>query len=178
MEQHMQAIFGETMGVQRILIPVGEQKATARALEVGIAMAQDLGAAVRLVHVIDPCHASPPEGGVSPDLLLADLRRAGQHILDSACACLPGHLQVDTALVEGKPAKAISGAAQQWQADMIVMGTHARKGLWRILFGSVSEAVMRQAPCPVVTVRPDERVSPVALSTESTGRAADASFAG
>jgi nucleotide-binding universal stress UspA family protein len=44
--------------------------------------------------------------------------------------------------------------AKEEQADMIVMGTHGRKGMDRLLFGSVAEKVLRQAPCPVVAVRP------------------------
>jgi nucleotide-binding universal stress UspA family protein len=164
--------------VERILIPVGEKTKTERALEVGSAMAKELGADIRLVHVIDPRQASAPEGGVSREVVLADIREAGQEILNAARMRLPAHVAVDTALVEGKPANAITDAARQWGADMIVIGTHGRTGLRRLLLGSVAETVMRQAPCPVVTVRTDGRLGSPALPSQTGTPSRDVSLVG
>jgi nucleotide-binding universal stress UspA family protein len=55
--------------------------------------------------------------------------------------------------LKGSPAEAIVDCAKEVGADFIVMGTHGRTGLARVLMGSVAEAVVRQAPCPVVTVK-------------------------
>jgi nucleotide-binding universal stress UspA family protein len=55
----------------------------------------------------------------------------------------------------GVPWEVIVGTARDEQADMIVMGTHGRTGLDRMLLGSVAERVVRRAPCPVMTLRPD-----------------------
>jgi nucleotide-binding universal stress UspA family protein len=54
---------------------------------------------------------------------------------------------------EGPPAAEIVKAARRWQADLIVIGSHGRRGIRRALIGSVAEAVVRQAPCPVLVVR-------------------------
>jgi nucleotide-binding universal stress UspA family protein len=58
-------------------------------------------------------------------------------------------------LVEGNPAAEILSAAREGNCDLIVMGTHGRTGLNRLLMGSVAEEVVRKAPCPVLTVRAD-----------------------
>ncbi|HEX4180354.1 MAG TPA: universal stress protein, partial [Caulobacteraceae bacterium] len=54
---------------------------------------------------------------------------------------------------EGHPAEEIVAAAQAWSADLIVIGSHGRSALTQVLLGSVAEAVMRNAPCPVLVVR-------------------------
>ena len=56
-------------------------------------------------------------------------------------------------LITGDPATAIARLAEEEQADLIVMGTHGRTGLTRLLMGSVAEAVVRRAPCPVLTYK-------------------------
>ncbi|MFN8515911.1 MAG: universal stress protein [Thermomicrobiales bacterium] len=60
---------------------------------------------------------------------------------------------METLLREGAPASDIVAAAQEWQADLIVVGTHGRGGLGRLVLGSVAESVLRDAPCPVLVVR-------------------------
>jgi nucleotide-binding universal stress UspA family protein len=62
-------------------------------------------------------------------------------------------LKVSTSLVEGDPKSLIIDAAKDWGADMIVVGSHGRKGLNRFLMGSVSEAVVRHARCSVEVIR-------------------------
>jgi universal stress protein A len=62
-------------------------------------------------------------------------------------------ISVEHWLAEGNPAAAILKAASDSHCDLIVMGTHGRKGLGRLLLGSVAEQVVRLAPCPVLTVR-------------------------
>jgi nucleotide-binding universal stress UspA family protein len=71
---------------------------------------------------------------------------------------------------EGDAAKGIVNAAQATQCDLIVMGTHGRTGLSRLLMGSVAEKVLRSAPCPVLTVKvplPEEPASSVAEQNQS-----------
>lgn len=67
---------------------------------------------------------------------------------------LPG-LEVTGKVVTGYPAEEILEQAEAEEADLIVMGTHGRKGIDRILFGSVAEKVVKTAKCPVLTVRPE-----------------------
>jgi nucleotide-binding universal stress UspA family protein len=62
-------------------------------------------------------------------------------------------LRVETKLVEGSPAKEILKAAREIKPELIVMGTHGRTGLGRLLMGSIAEKVVRKADCPVLTAR-------------------------
>jgi nucleotide-binding universal stress UspA family protein len=70
-------------------------------------------------------------------------------------------VRVESRVEEGEPATGIVSAARAMESDLIVMGTHGRTGLGRLLMGSVAENVLRTAPCPVVTVKtPDVEVRP------------------
>lgn len=66
-----------------------------------------------------------------------------------------GDLDTEGRVVTGYPAEEVLEAASDENVDMIVMGTHGRKGIDRILFGSVAEKVVKTAKCPVLTVRPE-----------------------
>src|SRR5260370_15572717 len=67
---------------------------------------------------------------------------------------------VDYRLAEGDTAEEILRTARETNSDVIVLGTHGRKGLGRLLLGSVAEQTVRTAPCPVVTVKPASRKGP------------------
>jgi hypothetical protein len=68
-------------------------------------------------------------------------------------ACLPPPVHATSAVVCGAPVPSIVKAAESAGADLIVMGTHGRRGMGHLLLGSVAERVVRLAPCPVLTVR-------------------------
>jgi universal stress protein A len=57
-------------------------------------------------------------------------------------------------LREGKPADEILAAAREWEADVIVIGTHGRSGVSRLVLGSTADLVVRHAPCPVLVIKP------------------------
>jgi nucleotide-binding universal stress UspA family protein len=86
-------------------------------------------------------YGPPPEGYV-------------EHLREELCRLKPGDPEpsVRYLLAEGRPAAAILRAARENGCDLIVLGTHGRTGLSRLLMGSVAEEVVRKAPCPVLTV--------------------------
>jgi nucleotide-binding universal stress UspA family protein len=84
---------------------------------------------------------------------MAEARRDGQALLTAAAARGAGAVTPWQFLREGKPADQIIAAAREWRADLIVLGTHGRSGVARVILGSTAEGVMRGAPCPVVAVR-------------------------
>jgi nucleotide-binding universal stress UspA family protein len=91
---------------------------------------------------------------VSPVKLLEEQRRAAKaELADLAARLAKRGVKVRTLLREGTPHRAIVDAAKQPGTDLIVMGTHGRTGMSRLLLGSVAELVIRHAPCPVLTVR-------------------------
>ena len=87
------------------------------------------------------------------DSARADTRRRYDDLTAGLPDPLPGSLQLQ--LEEGRPADEIVDAAQKMDAQLIIMGTHGRSGLSRLVLGSVAERVIRSAPCPVLTIGPD-----------------------
>ena len=136
----------------RILIAVDISEPHAPAITTGTELARRLAARVALLHVADPSLAYTPESGVLPDELLAQERLSGKETLHGIAARFPD-LEVEMLVREGKPAEEIVAAARDWGADLLVMGTHGRKGLARLLLGSTVDSVIRAAPCPTLAVR-------------------------
>ena len=143
---------------QRILSPIDGSPASDRGMAEAIALAKDQGARLRFVHVLD---LQPPllnQGGMRliPDL--SDLvRRDGEQIAERALqAAAQVGVQAEHAIVEspgGRIAQLVLGEAARWPADLIVMGTHGRRGASRLLLGSDAQAVLQQAEAPVLLVR-------------------------
>lgn len=143
---------------QRILVPVDGSPASNRGLAEAIKLAKVTGATLRLVHVVneyvfDPVYA--PVFDYGP--LLESFRDAGQKILTQAQKTVQAAgVECRTEIVEtigGSVARLILEQAGQWPADLIVMGTHGRRGVGRVVLGSDAEAVLRSALVPVLLVR-------------------------
>jgi nucleotide-binding universal stress UspA family protein len=152
------------MSYKRILVPVDGSPTAAKGLEAAIALAKD-GAYLMLLHVIDeyPAFASP-EIGVSIAPLLEALRDSGRRVLEGILAGTKGKVAaLESELVEnfgGRVADVIVSHAADWRADLIVMGTHGRRGINRALLGSDAEIVVRYSPVPVLLVPPEGRAVP------------------
>ncbi len=131
------------MSAQRLLIAVDGSTLAEHAAGRGADLAQKLGATAALVHVIDPdagTVAGAPTTEHEGRQLLAGLTRGP--VLDAAAAFV----------VFGPPPTAIGDAAHQWQADLVVVGSHGRGRIQRMVLGSVADAVIRHAPCAVLVV--------------------------
>jgi nucleotide-binding universal stress UspA family protein len=121
-----------------------------QAFPVARALAQDHRASLVILHVYPPPLTYAEELALRPpDGYLDDLWKALHRYKGS-----DGAVAVTHRLAEGKPAEEIVRAAQELECDLIVLGTQGRTGLRRLLMGSVAEKVVRQSPCPVVTVGP------------------------
>jgi nucleotide-binding universal stress UspA family protein len=134
-----------------ILVPVDFSPASEDALHVARALARDHQARLLLMTVPTP---PPPAREVFvPEVELAELVAEVRGKLTTLAAAV-NDLPVELRVIAGEPGPAIVQAAQEAQADLIVMGTHGRSGLARLLMGSVAEYVLRHAPCPVLTIKP------------------------
>lgn len=144
------------MNFHKILIALDENPIAVHAAEVGIDLAHRLNAQVALVYVIDPALVLAPEGGIAADDLVIAARQEAARLV----AGFRARLQVDAHALAfvplGSPGSEIVKAAKEWEADLVVIGSHGRRGITRALVGSVAEAVMRHAPCPVLVVRARE----------------------
>lgn len=135
--------------IQTILHPTDLSDPCAEAFQVASSLAKDHAARVIVVHVPEPM--TRPFGMASSPPL-PEGHRGGMEEQLFRSHQLPG-VKVECRVEEGDVATGIVSAAQTTACDLIVMGTHGRTGLGRLLMGSVAESVLRTAPCPVVTVK-------------------------
>ena len=135
--------------IRRILHPTDFSEPATAALEVAISMAEEYGAELSLLHVCEPLMVMAGEG--FPQIPPNDAEEALARLNSIEVPLPPGRLFRH--LVVGEPAAEIVREANEGSCDLIVMGTHGRTGLNRLLMGSVAEGVSRHAPCPVLTVR-------------------------
>jgi nucleotide-binding universal stress UspA family protein len=140
----------------RILVATDFSDCSGAALQYGRALARQSGATLHLLHVTQiPVAAASLEGYVAlaPDLqreAAASARRDLEALVGADEAVL--HVSTPIAGFE-TPVQAILDYAEREQIDLLVVGTHGRRGLAHVLLGSVAEALVRRAPCPVLTVR-------------------------
>jgi nucleotide-binding universal stress UspA family protein len=151
---------------RRVLVPLDGSAISARGVREAAGLAKAQGARLRLLNVLDErFFLSDAEGYAMSNAnvteLMASLRAAGQKALDEASkAALRQRVKVDTSLIEGRGrlvSDVILDEARKWRADLIVMGTHGRRGINRMLLGSDAERVLRSAPVPVLLVRSEEK---------------------
>ncbi len=135
--------------IRTILVATDFSPMSEHAFRFAGALARDYGARLVLLHVIRPSVAVYAETAVL--LAEGDVEAARQTL--HAMSCPP--IEVDYRLVEGEPGPAIARLAQDVDCDLVVMGTHGRSGLMRMLLGSTAEYVLRHAPCPVMTIKAD-----------------------
>ncbi|SKA40880.1 Nucleotide-binding universal stress protein, UspA family [Enhydrobacter aerosaccus] len=141
------------MAFRKILITVDDDPLAAHAAEVGIALARSLNADVALIHAIDPSLIYSPEAGSVADDIAQHAQQEGARVVADFRARLPAGTSVLQFVRQGRPGQEIVKAAREWPADLIVIGSHGRRGLSRAVLGSVAEEVMRHSPCPVLVVR-------------------------
>jgi len=151
---------------QRILVPVDGSPPSEAGLKVAIDMAKLTGAQIRLLHVVDPmpfAYSAEGYGAMATDVL-ALMRESGEQVLRAARErVVQDGVATDTVLLDGYGGRLCDRVAEQvkdWQADLIVIGTHGRRGLPRMLLGSDAEQVLRTAAVPVLLVRPPEPAAP------------------
>jgi nucleotide-binding universal stress UspA family protein len=143
---------------QRILVPIDGSAASERALQEAIRLA-DGKALLRLVYVIEEVYQldAAGYGFIDYAALHEEVRKTGERALAQAAEKVQSSgMTAETALLEvlgERVAGVIDGDALDWKADLIVIGTHGRSGLNRLLLGSVAEDVVRGASVPVLLVR-------------------------
>lgn len=134
-----------------VLHPTDFSENSEFAFRMACALARDYNARLVLLHVMAPpmvIYAGgpiPAEMWPSTDEVQEKLRKLEEQA---------HRVRVESQVMEGDPVDMILRAAEETHSDVIVMGTHGRTGLGRLLMGSVAEAVIRKVPCPVLSVKP------------------------
>ena len=139
----------------QILLAVDDSKFSDAALQAVIAQIPPQGTEVLVLHVVEPITLSPPpqmSPGYAPEL--ESRVKDGRELVEREAQRLRAvGFKADGAVENGDIREKIIDAAAEWRADLIVMGSHGRRGVQRLLLGSVAEHVARHAQCSVEIVR-------------------------
>jgi len=142
---------------EKIVVPIDGSDTAALGLAEAIKLAKDRAGRIRLIHVLDVLPAlSPPVGAAGADVVIAQMRAGGESILkDAETTTRNAGVQVESKLIEetgGQAGEHILQEATSWPADLIVCGTHGRRGIRRLVLGSDAEYIVRRSPVPVLLV--------------------------
>jgi nucleotide-binding universal stress UspA family protein len=142
----------------KILVPIDGSETSSRGLDEAIRLAKIHGGELRLVHLVNEFILDVTYGpGLYAENLIDSLRAGGRAILEGAMTAAQGAgVKAECVLLEsigGVPADFILAQAKEWNADLIVMGTHGRRGLLRLALGSNADLVIRGTTIPVMLIR-------------------------
>lgn len=152
--------------IKKILAPTDLSRLSGVGVRYALDLAKESGAEVIVYHVVSTDEITHSRRGSddatggdyssrSPQLLLERHKQALARFLDESCADLLPRVTVHPKVDFGRPERSIIDESRRDAVDMIVISTHGRTGLSHILLGSVTEKVVREASCPVLSIRPE-----------------------
>jgi len=151
---------------KRILVPIDGSATSNQGLQQAILLAKDQKATLLLLHVVDESplvQSAVASGALFTDLLDSLTQNGKKILLKAEGLARQKRVRTQTTLVEnslGPVADAILKAAKKLRADLIVIGTHGRRGGARLIMGSDAENVVRQSSVPVLLIRSKNRAAP------------------
>ena len=147
---------------KRILVPVDGSQTSTKALVTALQLARESGGRVRVAHLLDElAYLSGYEYSV--DFVRIAREEAEKVVRAAMEVAKASGTPCDSRLVEvpgRRLGDVVADEAQSWEADLIVVGTHGRRGVGRVLLGSGAEQVIRLAPVPVLSIRGDDGATP------------------
>lgn len=147
---------------RRILVALDGSETSIRALTASLNLARQGGGRVRMVHVVEELAylgGFDPYGASSGELIKVIRENGAKILANGMAAAESAGVEADTVLYDNfgeRLPEAIADAARQWNADLIVVGTHGRRGMGRVLMGSGAEQIIRLSPVPVLVIRKPE----------------------
>ncbi|HUE85876.1 MAG TPA: universal stress protein, partial [Vicinamibacterales bacterium] len=164
---------------KRMLVPTDFSPASDIAFTYAIDMAAREGSTIHLLHVIDEASFATayPDGFYVelPGLRAQLFDEANGRLTEMLARCTAAGVEATTEVAVGRVARVIAQSATNRGTDLIVIGTHGRGGFAHLVLGSVTERVIRMAPCAVLTVRDTSRIANAIAAEAGTQRHADAS---
>jgi nucleotide-binding universal stress UspA family protein len=150
------------MVYKRILVPVDGSSTSMAGLNEAVRLAKNQGAKLKLLHIVDELMIfGSSEAGFDIEPVIESMKRGGKRVLDRAAKLAAARgIRPETELWENatsRVADVLVARAKRWRADLIVMGTHGRRGVNRMLLGSDADLVVRNSPVPVLLVRSSRR---------------------
>ncbi len=142
---------------ERILIVADDSASSLKAVKYGFQLAGRLKAKVGLIGVVDGALAiGNVDAGVFPEQAAFELKKSMKQFLEHMVKDYGQGIDAELFTPEGEVKETILRLAKEWDATLIVAGTHGRKGLNRLLMGSVAESILRDAHVPVIVVPMDK----------------------
>ena len=150
------------MQIRSILLPTDFSECANYALAYAASLARTFGSSIICLHVIEPMVPTVGYSGMTEPLPIADIADQLENSAERELPKLGGReefagLEIEEVIAHGEAAAEIVRVAKDKKVDLIVVSSHGRTGLGRILFGSTAEAVVRHASCPVLVVKNSER---------------------
>ncbi len=142
-----------------IVVPVDGSENGKRALQHAISVSERNEAQLIIVHVANIVSAisnfdqTPISGGYVSEQIAEDMEETGKEILNDIVKDVPADLKVKSVFEVGSPGPAVLAVAKKYNADLIVMGSHGRRGLEKLVLGSVTQRVLGVVHIPVLVVR-------------------------
>lgn len=140
---------------QRILVPFDDSDTSRKALHSAIQLARESGGRLRIIHSLDELRYMAPYD-YTVEVLEAARASANAALAQALELARAAGVSAEAALLEGldlRLGEVVANDARAWPADLVVVGTHGRRGVGRVLLGSGAEQIIRQAPTPVLAVR-------------------------
>lgn len=146
---------------RNILVPIDLEKSAAQVLDYAVALAAKLDAKLHVLHAVPwPLLGAEIPIAVS-DTAMDGIMKHEQKVFDELVAAhTASHPPASAVVKKGDARTAILAVAEELHTDLIVIGTHGRRGVSRLMLGSVAESVARAAPCPVLFVRSGLPITP------------------
>ncbi len=143
------------ISLKNILLATDFSEASAAALPYAAAIGRRYGSQLHVVHMLSPAYIIPsvPDSPVTPDSIHEAAHADAQQQMDALAASLK-NLAHHTYVGEGEVWDGLSEIIRTQEIDLVIVGTHGRSGVGKLLLGSKAEEILRQAPCPVLTVGP------------------------
>jgi nucleotide-binding universal stress UspA family protein len=145
--------------LHKILIAVDDSSYSDKAAAYGFALAKKLSAEIALVHVDEIPVGVPYSGDPmlnEPAIIIPEImsiqEEASTHLMTRLTKTAGKDTKLHTFKKIGNPKEEILSTAEEWHADMIILGTHGRTGLDHFLSGSLAESIVRKATCPVLII--------------------------
>ncbi len=142
------------ISLKKILCPIDHSDCSKEALKYAVSFAMKDEAKLYLLHIIDIRSFNDSLVAMSQQIPDEEtLEQLRMKLLDCIPEDIRDDMDVEATVIQGIPFAEIISTAKEKEIDMIVIGSHGRTGISHMMLGSVSEKVVRKAPCPVLTVR-------------------------
>jgi len=146
------------MRYSKILVAVEELPLAERVFKRGISLAKEFKSEIALVHVVNiPTSVGSIDAGILPEEAMDFSKKAGQNLLKNLIDSHSEGMKVEEYLPIGSPVDEVASVVEDFDADLLVVGTHARSGLSKFFLGSVEEQIVSSVDCEVLVVKKEKK---------------------